>query len=53
MQKYPDYKTPNEMIGYTYYSMSMWNNAIACFEKVEEQYYSLMPDIYWMLAWEK
>ncbi len=51
MQKYPDYKTPNEMLGYTYYNMSMWNNAIACFEKIEEQYYFYMADIYWMLAW--
>ena len=51
MQKYPDYKSPNEMLGYTYYNMSMWNNAIACFEKVEEEYYFFMEDIYWMLAW--
>lgn len=51
IQKYPDYKSPNEMLGYTYYNMSMWNNAIACFEKVEEEYYFFMADIYWMLAW--
>lgn len=51
MQKYPTYKSPNEMLGYTYYNMSMWNNAIACFEKVEEEYYFFMEDIYWMLAW--
>lgn len=51
MQKYPEYKSPNEMLGYTYYNMSMWNNAIACFEKVEEEYYFFMEDIYWMLAW--
>lgn len=51
MQKYPDYKSPNEMLGYTYYNMSMWNNAIACFEKVEEEYYFFLEDIYWMLAW--
>lgn len=51
IQRYPEYKTPNEMLGYTYYNMSMWNNAIACFEKVEEQYYFYMADIYWMLAW--
>lgn len=51
IQKYPDYRSPNEMLGYTYYNMSMWNNAIACFEKVEEEYYFFMEDIYWMLAW--
>ena len=39
------------MLGYTYYNMSMWNNAIACFEKVEQEYYFFMSDIYWMLAW--
>lgn len=51
IQKYPNYKSPNEMLGYTYYNMSMWNNAIACFEKVDEEYYFFMEDIYWMLAW--
>lgn len=51
IQKYPDYKSPNEMLGYTYYNMSMWNNTIACFEKVEREYYFFMADIYWMLAW--
>ena len=51
IQKYPEYKSPNEMLGYTYYNMSMWNNAIACFEKVKEEYYFFMADIYWMLAW--
>ena len=51
IQKYPNYKSPNEMLGYTYYNMSMWNNAIACFEKVEQEYYFFMSDIYWMLAW--
>ena len=51
IQKYPNYKSPYEMLGYTYYNMSMWNNAIACFEKVEQEYYFFMADIYWMLAW--
>lgn len=51
IQKFPDFKAPNEMLGYTYYSMSMWNNAIACFEKVDEMFYFPMADIYWMLAW--
>lgn len=47
----PFKNAPNEMLGYTYYSMSMWNNAIACFEKVDEMFYFPMADIYWMLAW--
>lgn len=51
IQKYPNYKSPNEMLGYTYYNMSMWNNAIACFEKIEQEYYFFMEDVYWMLAW--
>lgn len=51
MQKFPDYKSPNEMLGYTYYNMSMWHNAIACFEKIEEEYYFFMENVYWMLAW--
>lgn len=36
------------MLGYSYYNMSMWNNAIACFEKVEQGYYFYMSDIHWM-----
>lgn len=51
IQNYPEYRSPNEMLGYTYYNMSLWNNAIACFEKVEEEYYFFMADICWMLAW--
>jgi len=51
MQKYPDYKIPNEMLGYTYYNMSMWNNAIACFEKVEVSYFFYLDYIYFMQAW--
>lgn len=51
IQGYPDFKSTNELLGYTYYNMSMWNNAIACFEKVEEEYYFYMGNIYWMMAW--
>lgn len=51
MRKFPDYRAPNELLGYTYYNMSMWNNAIACFERVQQEYYFFHEDIYWMLAW--
>lgn len=50
MRKFPDYRAPNELLGYTYYNMSMWNNAIACFERVQQEYYFFLEDIYWMLA---
>lgn len=51
MRKFPKYRAPNELLGYTYYNMSMWNNAIACFERVQQEYYFFLEDIYWMLAW--
>lgn len=51
MRKFPDYRAPNELLGYTYYNMSMWNNAIACFERVQQEYYFFLEDIHWMLAW--
>lgn len=51
MRKFPDYRAPNELLGYTYYNMAMWNNAIACFERVQQEYYFFLEDIYWMLAW--
>lgn len=51
MRKFPNYRAPNELLGYTYYNMAMWNNAIACFERVQQEYYFFFEDIYWMLAW--
>ena len=51
MRKFPNYRAPNELLGYTYYNMAMWNNAIACFERVQQEYYFFHEDIYWMLAW--
>lgn len=51
MRKFPNYRAPNELLGYTYYNMAMWNNAIACFERVQQEYYFFLEDIYWMLAW--
>lgn len=51
MRKFPKYRAPNELLGYTYYNMAMWDNAIACFERVQQEYYFFHEDIYWMLAW--
>lgn len=51
MRKFPNYRAPNELLGYTYYNMAMWNNAIACFERAQQEYYFFHEDIYWMLAW--
>ena len=52
MQKYPDLILLKELIGYTYYSMKMWNNAIAYFETVEETGIFFTENmLYFMLAW--
>ena len=51
IQKHPSYHIPNELIGYTYYSMSMWNNAIAYLERISDSNFFFQDEIYWMLAW--
>lgn len=52
MQKYSDLILIRELVGYTYYSMKMWNNAIAYFESVEETgIFFTKNDLYFMLAW--
>lgn len=52
MQKYPKLVLIKELVGYTYYSMNMWNNAIAYFESVEEVgIFFTENDLYFMLAW--
>ncbi len=51
-QKYPNLVLIRELVGYTYYSMKMWNNAIAYFESVEETgIFFVECDLYFMLAW--
>lgn len=40
-----------ELLGYIYYSMQMWNNAIAYFEQLEKSLLFYMDDIYFFLAW--
>lgn len=51
-QKYPKLVLIKELIGFTYYSMKMWNNAIAYFESVEETgVFFRGADLYFMMAW--
>ena len=41
-----------ELIGYTYYSMKMWQNAVAYFEQVEDDRLFFRNDhIFFMMAW--
>lgn len=51
IRQYPDFKTPKEWLGYTYQSLKMWNNSIACFETIDEAFYFPMDEVYFMLAW--
>lgn len=51
MRKYPSFATPKEWLGYTYYNMAMWNNAIAYFERIETPVFFYQDSIYWMTAW--
>ena len=51
-QKHPNFVLIKELVGYTYYSMKMWNNAIAYFEATEESGLFFTPqDANFMLAW--
>lgn len=51
IQKYPSFMTSYEWLGYIYSDMSMWNNAIACFEKIENPQVFNLDEFYWMLVW--
>ncbi len=52
LQKYPEIILIKELIGYTYYTLKMWNNAIAYFESVEETGIFFSENaLYFMLAW--
>lgn len=52
MQKYPGIILIKELIAYTYYSMKMWNNAIAYLELIEDSsYFFRKYDVYFMFAW--
>ena len=52
LQKYPDCSVAKELLGFEYYRMKMWNNAIAYFEQVGDRsniFYQ--DDIYFRLAY--
>ena len=50
--KYPDLILIKELIAYTYYSLKLWNNAIAYFENLgENAIFFRAQDIYFMMAW--
>ena len=52
LQKHSDLTLIKELLGYTYYSMKMWNNAIAYFENLEDNAILFFDDdLYFMLAW--
>lgn len=52
MQKYPDIILIKELIAYSYYSMNMWNNAIAYLELIEDSgCFFRKYDVYFMFAW--
>lgn len=47
----PDSVVVKELLGYTYYSMQMWGNAIAYFEQIETPFIFFMDNILFFLAW--
>lgn len=52
MLKYPQFVLIKELVGYTYYSMKMWNNAIAYLEATEETGLFFSPaDAHFLLGW--
>lgn len=52
IQKYPQFITPRELLGFTYQSLKMWNNSIACFEYVEGRSMFFFDHIVsWFMAW--
>lgn len=51
-QQYNDSILIKELIGYTYYSMKMWKNAVAYFEQVEDRRLFFRNDaFFFMMAW--
>jgi len=51
IQQYPSLCLLHEWLGYTYFSMSMWRNAIACLEKAKTPVFFTGETFDWMLAW--
>lgn len=51
-QRCPDSILLKELIGYTYHSLKMWQNAVAYFEQVEDnRLFFRDDDIFFMMAW--
>lgn len=51
-QQYSDSILLKELIGHTYYSMKMWQNAVAYFEQVEDNRLFFRNDVFFfMMAW--
>lgn len=51
-QQYSDSILLKELIGYTYYCMKMWHNAVAYFEQVEDNRVFFRNDtFFFMMAW--
>lgn len=47
-----DLVLPKELIGYCYYDMKMWNNALAYFEQIEEKtVLTYSCNLYYSMAW--
>lgn len=52
IQKYPQFVLLKELAAYTYYSLKMWNNALAYFEALEDSaVFFRKYDLYFMMAW--
>lgn len=51
IQLYPNFNIPNELLGYTYYSIAMWNNSVAYLERLKTPYFFYLDEIYWMQAY--
>ena len=47
----PQSMIAKELLGYTYYSMGMWNNALAYFEQLNETNLFYDYDLYFFMAW--
>ena len=51
MYEYPDYSSVKELLAFTYESMNMWGNVVACLETVEEPVLVWKSGLYFILAW--
>lgn len=49
--KYPESKTGNVLLGYTYYRMGMWKNAIGYFKSMDYIVFFSKAELYYMTAY--